>query len=82
MRENEMRERVERILRVWGSGPLVTALGIGLTIGGCATAPARVEAVPQVVAIYSAPAFDEPSEQDPPKPEAESQEFDPTLDLP
>ena len=37
MREHEMRIRVERVLRVCGRQALVPALGIGLTIGGCAT---------------------------------------------
>jgi hypothetical protein len=37
MREHEMRMRVERVLQACGRQALVPALGIGLTIGGCAT---------------------------------------------
>jgi hypothetical protein len=46
MREHEMRMRVERVLQVCARQALVPALGIGLTIGGCATGRSAVRSSP------------------------------------
>ncbi len=40
MREQEMRERAQRVLGRFRRGALVSALGIGLPLGGCATGTA------------------------------------------
>ena len=92
MREHEMRMRVERVLQACGRRALVPALGVGLTIGGCATGRSAVRPGPpiaakpvgdQTVSIYSAQVPWERAERLPPEPKLEpDSEFDPTLDLP
>ena len=93
MREYEMRMRVERLLQMCGRRALVPALGIGLTIGGCATGrsgvrPGQPVAHPdtetgnRIVAIYSAQVRADEDEPDPPEPDPEEdEELDPALDL-
>ncbi len=76
MRETEMRARVEGVLRGRTRRALSPALGvgIGLSIGGCATA-----VTPRVEAIYSAPV---PEDSSLPQPKPDPDGFDPAFDAP